>query len=71
MKSSAVCLREVGTERVENMGESINSSTISPETHGYTHTCSLLSLILFVFLPESHPSLAREELRETVLGDMS
>lgn len=38
MKSSAVCLREVGTERVENMGESIHSSNTSPETHGYTHT---------------------------------
>lgn len=60
MKSSAVCLSQRETER------KMRQKALTPTLTGF-----LLLHSLFVFHSESHPSLAREELRETVLGDMS
>lgn len=67
IKSSAVCLREVETEKVENKKGISNDGNISPENILYM----LSPPHSFVFVHQSHPSLAREELREAVLGDMS
>lgn len=65
MKSSPVCLRETGNRGVK-LG---NDADISSEKH--KRTLPLLSHSFCVSLAKSHPSLVREELRETVLGDMS
>lgn len=65
MKSSPVCLRETGNRGVK-LG---NDADISSEKH--KRTLPLLTHSFCVSLAESHPSLVREELRETVLGDMS
>lgn len=62
MKSSPVCLRETGNRGVK-------LGNLKSEKH--KRTLPLLSHSFCVSLAESHPSLVREELRETVLGDMS